>query len=394
MNIEQQIAIIERGCEEIVPKSELVEKLAQGRPLRVKAGFDPTSPDLHLGHAVLINKLKHFQDLGHTIIFLIGDFTAAIGDPSGKNATRPPLSSQQIQDNTQTYAQQVFKILDENKTVIEYNSHWFGSKSASDMIKLSSSSTVARMLERDDFAKRYRSNQPIAIHEFLYPLMQGWDSVELKADVELGGTDQKFNLLMGRDLQKQQSQVPQVVITMPLIEGLDGVNKMSKSLNNYIAIDDPANEMFAKIMSLSDDLMWRYYELLSFCSDQRIAELKEQVSNGANPRHIKAKLGLEIVTRFHDEYSAKKADEAFTKQFSQQQVPDDIPRHEFPEALPLANALKESGLCQSTSEARTMIKQGAIRMDGKKIPEMILLPSGTNATLQVGKRKFVQVIIH
>lgn len=394
MDISQQLALIERGTEEIIPKQELISKLKENRPLRIKAGFDPTSPDLHLGHTVLINKLKHFQDLGHTVIFLIGDFTASIGDPTGKNTTRPPLSKEEIQANTQTYADQVFKILDPEKTLVEYNSAWFGEQSAADIIKLASFATVARMLERDDFEKRYQSHQPIALHEFLYPLVQGWDSVALKADIELGGTDQKFNLLMGRELQKQQGQSSQIVITMPLIEGLDGVHKMSKSLDNYIAIDDSPNEMFAKIMSVSDELMWRYYDLLSFQDETTMAELKSQVASGTtNPRDIKAQLGREIVARFYNEQAARNADDAFTKQFSQQEIPKDIPQHTFSQPLPLANALKLTGLCQSTTEARTMIKQGAVRLNGDKVQQMILLEHGTDATFQVGKRKFAHIII-
>ncbi len=391
------LALIKRGAEELLIEAELVEKLKSGRPLRVKAGFDPTAPDLHLGHTVLINKLRHFQDLGHHIQFLIGDFTGMIGDPTGKNATRPPLSREQIEQNARTYQEQVFKILDPAKTEICFNSKWFDTMGAAGMIKLAALSTVARMLERDDFSKRYRGNQPIAIHEFLYPLCQGYDSVALRSDVELGGTDQKFNLLMGRELQKHYGQSPQVVLMMPLLEGLDGVNKMSKSLGNYVGISEPPREIFGKLMSISDTLMWRYYELLSFKSNEHIAQLKADVANGCNPRNIKVALAQEIVARFHDQAAADDALADFEARFQKGALPDDMPEVTVAAvdgALPIAQVLKEAGLTASTSEAIRMINQGGVKADGDKVSDKALsVAAGTTLVLQVGKRKFAKVTV-
>lgn len=391
--IDKQLELIYRGTGEVLPEAELINKLKKNCPLRIKAGFDPTAPDLHLGHTVLINKLKHFQYLGHQVIFLIGDFTGLVGDPTGKNMTRPPLSAEQLQANSKTYQQQIFKILDSKKTLVEYNSHWYSKKSAADMLKLASRETVARMLERDDFKQRYQNQQPIAIHEFLYPIMQGWDSVELKADIELGGTDQKFNLLMGRELQKQIGQEPQIIMTLPLLEGIDGVNKMSKSLDNYIGVDDPANEIFAKTMSISDTLMWRYYELLSFLSTQEINKIKQSVSEGENPRNAKVLLAKELVSRFYNAEAANQADKAFTNQFSKQLIPEDIPTVEIEGAHPLPNLLKLAQLCQSTSEARQMIQQRAVKCDGEKLTSTAPIKVGTNAVFQVGKRRFARIVV-
>ncbi len=395
--IKEQLDIIRRGADEILVEDELVEKLKQGHPLRIKAGFDPTAPDLHLGHTVLINKLKQFQDLGHEILFLIGDFTGMIGDPTGKSATRPPLTQAEVQENARTYQQQIFKILDKEKTKVVFNSEWMGGKNSADMIKLAASSTVARMLERDDFSKRYASGQAIAIHEFLYPLIQGYDSVELEADVELGGTDQKFNLLMGRQLQEQHGQKPQVVLTMPILEGLDGVQKMSKSLNNYVGIADAPNDMFGKIMSISDDLMWRYFELLSFRPMSEIETFKKGVDDGQNPRDIKFLLAEEIIARFHSVESATQAREGFIAQFAKGAIPDDIPEHEFEagsDGYAIANLLKDCGLCSSTSEAMRMIQQGAVKIDGEKVADKALrVDIGTSAVFQVGKRKFARVSV-
>lgn len=390
----EQIAV---GTDEILLEAELEEKLALGRPLRVKAGFDPTAPDIHLGHTVLINKLKQFQDLGHHALLLIGDFTALIGDPTGKSATRPALSPEQVQENAKTYEQQVFKVLDRDKTEIVYNSQWMGKKSAADMVRLAAKHTVARMLERDDFNKRYKSGQPIAIHEFLYPLIQGWDSVELKADIELGGTDQKFNLLVGRELQKQQGLSPQVVITTPLLEGLDGVKKMSKSLGNYIGVDDRPNDMFGKIMSISDDLMWRYFELLSFRPISDIDQLKKDIAEGANPRDVKFQLAAEIVARFHDAGSAESAQQDFIQRFQKGAMPDDMPElvlKASEQGLPIANLLQQAGLTKSTSEALRMLKQGAVRIDGERIETKdITFKQGATHVFQVGKRRFARVKI-
>jgi tyrosyl-tRNA synthetase len=395
--IDEQLNIIRRGADEILVEEELVEKLKQGHPLRIKAGFDPTAPDLHLGHTVLINKLKQFQDLGHEVLFLIGDFTGMIGDPTGKSATRPPLTQAEVHENARTYQEQIFKILDREKTKVVFNSEWMNNKTSADMIKLAASSTVARMLERDDFSKRYSSGQAIAIHEFLYPLIQGYDSVELEADVELGGTDQKFNLLMGRQLQEQHGQKPQVVLTMPILEGLDGVQKMSKSLNNYIGIADEPKDMFGKIMSISDELMWRYFELLSFRPMAEIESFRQEIESGKNPRDIKFLLAEEIITRFHSLEAATKAREGFIAQFAKGAIPDDIPVHAFAageDGYPIANLLKDAGLCGSTSEAMRMIQQGAVKIDGDKVSDKSLrIVSGTEAVFQVGKRKFARVTI-
>ncbi len=396
-SVEQQLEIIQRGADEILVEKELVAKLKQGRPLRIKAGFDPTAPDLHLGHTVLINKLRQFQDLGHEVLFLIGDFTGMIGDPTGKTVTRPPLTQQDVEKNAQSYQQQVFKILDKDKTQVLFNSQWMNRKTGVDMIKLAASSTVARMLERDDFSKRYKGGQSIAIHEFLYPLIQGYDSVEMRADIELGGTDQKFNLLMGRQLQEQHGQEPQCVLTMPILEGLDGVQKMSKSLNNYIGIDDEPKDMFGKIMSISDDLMWRYFELLSFRPMSEIADFKQEMQAGKNPRDIKFLLAEEIISRFHSEAEATAAREGFIAQFAKNKVPDDIPALSFDapaEGYPIANLLKDAGLCGSTSDAMRMIQQGAAKIDGEKIADKsVKIMKGTEAVFQVGKRKFARLTI-
>jgi tyrosyl-tRNA synthetase len=396
-NTKEAVAILKRGSDEILLEAELIKRLQENRPLRVKAGFDPTAPDLHLGHTVLINKLRQFQDLGHEVIFLIGDFTGMIGDPSGKNATRPPLSRDEIIDNARTYEQQIYKILDPEKTIVMFNSSWMGEMSAADLISLAAKHTVARMLERDDFHKRYTNNQPIAIHEFLYPLVQGYDSVALKADVELGGTDQKFNLLVGRQLQEIYGQSPQVVITMPLLEGLDGVQKMSKSLNNYVGINEPPGDMFGKLMSISDELMWRYFELLSFRSVKEINELKASVESGANPRDIKMELADEIITRFHSTTDAKSAREEFINRFRHGGIPEEIENSELvspTQTLGITNILKQSGLTSSTSEARRMIQQGAVKVNQERIEDIDMeLPAGVNCVylIQVGKRKFKRV---
>ena len=393
--VNEQLAIIKRGAEEILVEKELIEKLESGKPLRVKAGFDPTAPDLHLGHTVLINKLKQFQDLGHEVLFLIGDFTAMIGDPTGKSATRPPLSREDIEKNAETYKEQVFKILDPEKTTVMFNSEWMGQMSAADMIKLAATQTVARMLERNDFEDRYKSGTPIAIHEFLYPLVQGYDSVAMEADIELGGTDQKFNLLMGRTLQGQFGQKPQCTLTMPILEGLDGVQKMSKSLGNYIGIKDAPNDMFGKVMSVSDELMWRYYELLSFESLETIEGLKQAVANGENPRNVKVKLALELIERFHNKDAAESALKDFETKFSKNAIPDDMPEVTLEGEMPLANLLKEAGLVQTTSEAHRMTKQGAVKINGEKVDDSRqVMPSGTTSVYQVGKRKFARVTIN
>jgi tyrosyl-tRNA synthetase len=394
-DIESQLALIKRGADELLIEADLINKLKRGQPLRIKAGFDPTAPDLHLGHTVLINKLRHFQDLGHHIMFLIGDFTGMIGDPTGKNVTRPPLSAGQIQENAQTYRQQVSKILDPEKTEICFNSTWFDSMGAAGIIKLAALHTVARMLERDDFARRYAGGLPIAIHEFLYPLCQGYDSVAMKADVELGGTDQKFNLLVGRELQKYYGQPPQCVLTMPLLEGLDGVNKMSKSLGNYIGIAEPPQEIFGKLMSISDDLMWRYYELLSFCSSAEIANFRKEVAEGRNPRDVKVLLAQEIVQRFHSRRAAEDALADFEARFRQGAIPEDIETAAITcdtGGIGIAQVLKQTGLMSSTSEALRMIEQGGVRLDGEKVSDRALvLKPGAIVVLQVGKRKFTRV---
>lgn len=386
-----------RGTEEILVESELVEKLKKGKPLRVKAGFDPTAPDLHLGHTVLINKLRQFQEQGHQVLFLIGDFTGMIGDPTGKSATRPPLTEAQVQANAETYKEQVFKILDPDKTEVVFNSTWMGKMSSSDMIKLAAKHTVARMLERDDFNKRYKSGQSIAIHEFLYPLVQGYDSVALQADVELGGTDQKFNLLVGRELQRQYGQEQQSVITLPLLEGLDGVNKMSKSLNNYIGITDSPTEMFGKVMSVSDDLMWRYFELLSFRPLSEIEGYKQSIADGQNPRDIKFLLAEELIARFHDQGAATAAREEFIARFQKGAMPDDMPEVTLDagdDGLKIANVLKDAGLVGSTSDAMRMIKQGAVKIDGEKVEDRnLLINKGMEGVFQVGKRKFARITV-
>ena len=393
MTIEQSLAVFERGADEILPLEELKKKLAKNKPLRIKAGFDPTAPDLHLGHTVLINKLRQLQDLGHDIIFLIGDFTGMIGDPTGKNVTRKPLTKEQVLNNAKSYQEQIFKILDKDKTQVRFNSEWMSEMSSADMISLASKLTVARMLERDDFSKRYKSGQSISIHEFLYPLVQGHDSVALEADLELGGTDQKFNLLMGRELQKQAGQEPQVILTMPILEGLDGVQKMSKSLDNYIGIDDAPDDMFGKIMSISDDLMWRYLELLSFESLETIAEWKVEVENGENPRNIKFRLADEIITRFHNKEAAEQAQQNFINRFAKNQIPDEMDEFEFDSGIKIANLLKDANLVNSTSDAFRMIKQGAAKIDGEKITDKDLEPNQGTAVYQVGKRKFARVTI-
>ena len=393
---ELALAELKRGCEEILLEEELIAKLKEGKPLKIKAGFDPTAPDLHLGHTVLINKLRTFQQLGHEVIFLIGDFTGLIGDPTGKNVTRKPLSREDVLANAETYKEQVFKILDPAKTRVAFNSQWMEQLGAAGMIKLAARQTVARMLERDDFKKRYANNQSIAIHEFLYPLVQGWDSVALEADVEMGGTDQRFNLLMGRELQKDEGQRPQTVMMVPLLEGLDGVQKMSKSLGNYVGITDAPSDMFGKIMSISDELMWRYYDLLSFKPIEQINELKQQVAAGANPRDIKILLAKEIIARFHDEAAAEAAHQDFIQRFSKNALPDDIPELTLSceaDDMPIANLLKEAGLVDSTSEAIRMIKQGAVKLNGEtKIDDTKLaVAKGSTDIYQVGKRKFAKI---
>ena len=388
---------IKRGAQEILVEAELVERLQEGRPLRVKAGFDPTAPDLHLGHTVLLNKLRQFQDLGHEAIFLIGDFTGMIGDPTGKNVTRKPLSRDEVIDNARTYEAQIFKILDPEKTLVMFNSSWMSDMNAADLIQLASRHTVARMLERDDFSKRYAAGQPIAIHEFIYPLVQGYDSVALRADVELGGTDQKFNLLVGRQLQEAYGQKPQVVLTMPILEGLDGMQKMSKSLGNYIGIGEAPDEMFGKLMSISDDLMWRYFELLSFRSLAEIETLKREVAAGLNPRDVKFELGREMVARFHAPSDAERAQSNFVARFRQGAMPENMPEVRLAageQGLAIANVLKDAGLTSSTSEALRMIKQGAVRVDGERIDDAQLrLPAGASCICQVGKRRFARVLL-
>ncbi len=397
MSIQDSLELICRGTEEVIKLDELKQKLTSGRKLKIKAGFDPTAPDLHVGHTVLINKMRQFQDLGHEVIFLIGDFTGMIGDPSGKSVTRKALSREQVLENAQTYQQQIYKILDKDKTTIAFNSQWFNDMSAADMIELSAQYNVARMLERDDFNKRYKSGQSIAIHEFMYPLVQGYDSVALKADVELGGTDQKFNLLVGRQLQTQAGQEPQVVITVPLLEGLDGVQKMSKSLDNYIGIDEKPDVMFGKIMSISDELMWRYFDLLSFKSNQDLAALKSDVEQGKNPRDAKFELALEIIERFHDKQAADAALANFKAQFQKGAIPEDIPQLKIStdaEEMGIAHILKHAGLCPSTSEAIRMVKQGAVKLNGEKIADpKQMFAAGTQGVFQVGKRKFADITL-
>ena len=388
---------IKRGADEILVESELLEKLESGRPLRIKAGFDPTAPDLHLGHTVLLNKLRQFQELGHEALFLIGDFTGMIGDPTGKNVTRKPLSREDVQENARTYREQIFKILDPEKTKIVFNSAWMEEMQAADLIQLAAKQTVARMLERDDFNKRYNSGQPIAIHEFIYPLVQGYDSVVLESDVELGGTDQKFNLLVGRQLQTNYGQKPQVVLTMPLLEGLDGVQKMSKSLGNYIGIEEAPDEMFGKLMSISDELMWRYFDLLSFRPMSEIKALQEGMREGRNPRDIKFELAGEMVERFHSSLDAEQAQKNFVARFQKGAMPEDIPEVKLAagaDGMPIANALKEAGLTSSTSESLRMLKQGAVRIDGERVEDRQLqLGAGSSCICQVGKRRFARVCI-
>jgi tyrosyl-tRNA synthetase len=395
--IDEAMDLLRRGAEEILLEDELRDKLKRGKPLRIKAGFDPTAPDLHLGHTVLINKLRQFQELGHEVLFLIGDFTGMIGDPTGKSATRPPLTRDEVIENARTYEQQIYKILDPEKTIVMFNSSWMGEMNAVDLIQLAAKHTVARMLERDDFSKRYGSGQPIAIHEFLYPLIQGYDSVAMRADVELGGTDQKFNLLVGRELQKHFGQSPQVVMTMPILEGLDGVQKMSKSLGNYVGIAEPPEEMFGKLMSISDELMWRYFELLSFRPMAEIDALRHEIETGANPRDIKFQLAGELVERFHTRTDAEQAQAAFVARFQKGALPENMPEVTFSapvEGVPVANLLKEAGLVASTSEALRMIKQGAVRIDGERLEDRDLkIQTGTTQVYQVGKRRFARVSV-
>lgn len=395
MDIGTALEQIKRGADELLVEEELCEKLRNNRPLRVKAGFDPTAPDLHLGHTVLLNKLRHFQDLGHHVMFLIGDFTGMIGDPSGKNSTRPPLTSEQIEANARTYKEQVFKVLDPERTEVCFNSSWMNDLGSAGMLKLASHYSVARMLERDDFSKRYAAGQSIAVHEFLYPLCQGYDSVVMRADVELGGTDQKFNLLVGRELQRDYGLSPQCILTMPLLIGLDGVNKMSKSLGNYIGITEPAREIFGKLMSISDELMWSYFELLSFRPLSEVAKFKEDVENGSNPRDVKVLLAQEIVERFHDRQAAEDALEAFEARFRRGEVPDDLEEvvlDSAGEGLGIVQAIRQAGLTDGTSEAMRMIKQGAVRVEGDRISDKNLhLVAGSSYLLQVGKRRFVRL---
>ncbi len=396
-SVAEQLAELGRGAHEVLVESELKARLEARRPLRVKAGFDPTAPDLHLGHTVLLNKMRRFQDLGHEVIFLIGDFTGMIGDPSGKSATRPALTREEVEANARTYAAQVFKILDAERTRLEFNSRWMAEMDAVGMIELAAKHTVARMLERDDFHKRYTSGQPISVHEFLYPLVQGYDSVALEADVELGGTDQKFNLLVGRQLQQAYGQKPQIVMTMPLLEGLDGVNKMSKSLGNYVGITEPADEMFGKIMSISDELMWRYFELLSFRPLSEIRRLRREAEGGRNPRDIKFLLGKEIVARFHDAAEAERAEERFLALHRDRALPEDLPTQTLPVpagGLGIGYLLKAAGLVSSTSEALRLVDQGAVRVDGERIEDRALkLEAGGTHVIQVGRRRFARIAL-
>ncbi len=396
---DRQLRIIKRGCDELIVEAELREKLKPGRPLRVKLGLDPTAPDLHLGHTVVINKLRQFQDLGHHVQFLIGDFTGMIGDPSGKNATRPPLSREQILQNAKTYQDQIFKILDANRTEVLFNSKWSDELGAAGLVRLAAKWTVARMLERDDFGKRYAARQPIAIHEFLYPLMQGYDSVAMRSDVELGGTDQKFNLLVGRELQKHYGQPQQCILTMPLLEGTDGVDKMSKSLGNYVGISEPPEAIFGKLMSISDELMWRYVELLSFESLETVAGWKKEVADGRNPRDIKVLFAREIVTRFHSAQAAERAQADFEARHREGTIPENMPEvtvRTHGQRMPIAQVLKQAGLTASTSEALRMIEQGGVRIDGQKVSDKSISLSASDrplVVLQVGKRKFARVTL-
>ncbi|GEM78829.1 tyrosine--tRNA ligase [Vibrio superstes] len=390
-SFEAALAEIKRGVEELIPEEELIAKLKEDRPLRIKLGADPTAPDIHLGHTVILNKLRTFQDLGHDVTFLIGDFTGMVGDPTGKNTTRPPLTREDVLRNAETYKEQVFKILDPAKTKIAFNSEWLGELGAEGMLRLAANQTVARMLERDDFKKRYAGGQPIAIHEFMYPLLQGYDSVAMETDVELGGTDQKFNLLMGRELQKSHGQKPQAVLTMPLLVGLDGEKKMSKSAHNYIGVSDAPSDMFGKIMSISDVLMWSYYELLSFRPLAEIEQFKADVEKGANPRDVKILLAKEIIARFHSEADAEAAEQEFINRFQKGQIPDEMPEFEFEVGRPVSNLLKEAGLCSSSSEAMRMVKQGAAKIDGEKITDSKFVPQAGTYVFQVGKRKFARL---
>lgn len=394
-SVEEQLALIKRGAEEVLVEAELIEKLKRGQPLRIKAGFDPTAPDLHLGHTVLINKLRQFQDLGHQVIFLIGDFTGMIGDPSGKSTTRPPLTREQVLENAETYKAQVFKILDPAKTEVAFNSTWINQLNPSDFIRLSSQYTVARMLERDDFSKRYSTNQPIAIHEFLYPLIQGYDSVALRADIELGGTDQKFNLLMGRELQRANGQEPQVIVTMPLLEGLDGVKKMSKSLGNYIGIQEAPGVMYNKLVSIPDSLMWRYFELLSFRSLAEIDELKCDVERGTNPRDIKIKLAEEIVSRFHGEEAAANAHRSAGNRMKEGELPEDLPEVEVSslEDLPIASLLNKAGMVKNAAGARDLLNAGSVRIDGEVVDRTFIFALGATHVCQAGKKAFARVTL-
>ena len=396
-SVDQQLEIIRRGCDELLVETELRDRLQSGQPLRVKAGFDPTAPDLHLGHTVLLNKLKHLQDLGHHVIFLIGDFTGMIGDPSGRNTTRPALTRADVEANAATYADQVFKILDRSRTEVAFNSAWMEKLGAADMIRLASTYTVARMLERDDFHKRYQARHPIAVHEFLYPFVQGYDSVALKADLELGGTDQKFNLLMGREMQKHFGQPPQCILTMPLLEGLDGTNKMSKSLGNYVGVTEPPSEIFGKLMSVSDELMWRYIELLSFEPLASIREWKQRVAAGSNPREVKVSFAKEIVARFHGPAAADGALADFEARFKRDEIPEDIPEVRLSargDGLAIPQVLKQAGLTTSTSEALRMIEQGGVKLNGEKVSDKaLMIARGERCVLQVGKRKFARVTI-
>ena len=394
-SVEEQLALIKRGAEEVLVEAELVEKLKRGQPLRIKAGFDPTAPDLHLGHTVLINKLRQFQELGHQVVFLIGDFTGMIGDPSGKSATRPPLTREQVLDNAETYKQQVFKILDPAKTEVAFNSTWMDQLKPADFIRLASQYTVARMLERDDFDKRYTSNQPIAIHEFLYPLVQGYDSVALKADVELGGTDQKFNLLMGRELQRAYGQESQCIVTMPLLEGLDGVKKMSKSLGNYVGIQEAPGVMYNKLVSMPDALMWRYFELLSFRSMDEIEQFKRDVEQGANPRDIKIKLAEELVARFHGEEAAANAHRSAGNRMKDGELPEDLPEVELASAedMPISSVLNKAGLVKNAAVARDLLGSGGVRVDGEVIDRTFLFKVGATHVCQAGKKAFARITL-
>lgn len=393
--VEEQLALIQRGADEILVEAELVAKLKRGQPLRIKAGFDPTAPDLHLGHTVLINKLRQFQGLGHQVIFLIGDFTGMIGDPSGKSVTRPPLTREQVLENAETYKSQVFKILDPAKTEVAFNSSWMDQLTPADFIRLASQYTVARMLERDDFSKRYASNQPIAIHEFLYPLVQGYDSVALKADVELGGTDQKFNLLMGRELQRAYGQEAQVILTMPLLEGLDGVKKMSKSLGNYIGIQEAPGVMYSKLVSIPDTLMWRYFELLSFRSLDEIDSFRKDVEAGANPRDIKIKLAEEIVARFHGEEAAASAHKSAGNRLKDGELPEDLPEIELssPEDMPVASVLNKAGLVKNAAAARDLLGAGSVKVDGQVVDRTFMLALGETRVFQAGKKAFARITL-